>query len=117
VGGRIFIPPSLKEFEKLLGPPLLKQTHKRAFNSFNLGAGDFGDSAIAVNEATGDLLELKVSGYIGVNQDLCKLARSYDKLWNEVDGIVFVTPEFSGRRLIGPKLAVKLRRGSGLKTC
>ena len=111
VSGRILILPALEELEELLGPTFLKKTHKRALDCLHLRAGNLGDLAITVDEAASDLLELKVTSDIGVNEDLGELARSDNKLGNEVNGIVAIAAQFCRRSLIWPELAVKLHIG------
>lgn len=108
VRGRVLVLPSLQELEELLGPPLLEETHERALDGLHLGRGDLGDLAIAINVATGDLLEFKVSGDVRVHEDLGELARRNDELGDEINGVVAVATKFGGRFLIGAEFAPEL---------
>jgi hypothetical protein len=91
VRGRIFILPSLKELEELLRTTFLEQAHEGACNSLHLRAGNLRDFAITVHEGAGDLLELKVTSDISVNEDIRELSRGNDKLGNQVHGIIAIT--------------------------
>ena len=113
VSGRILILPALEELEELLRPPLLKKTHERALDRLHLRAGDLGDPAIAVDETACDLLELEVTGDIGVDEDASELSRGDDELGNEIDGVVAVAPKVLGDGLIGSELAVELHADQG----
>ena len=105
---RILVLPTLKELEELLCPPLLKETHERTLDRLHLRARDFGDLAIAVDEAARDLLELEVARHVRVHEDARQLAGRDDELGDEVDSIVTVTSKFGRRRLIWPEFTVEL---------
>ena len=105
---RVVILPGLKELEELLCPPLLKETHKWALHRLHLRAGDLADLAIAVDEATCNLLELEVTRHVGMDEDASELARSDDEFGDEIDSVVAVATKVSGNGLIGAELAVEL---------
>lgn len=106
MGMRVLVFPALQELEELLGSPLLEETHERAANGLHLIAGDFGDPAIAVHVAAGNLLELQVANDVRVHEDLSELARRDDELGNQVHGVVSVATQLCGRALIWLELAV-----------
>ena len=106
--GGILIFPSLKELEELLRAPLLKETHEGAADGLHLVTGDLGDLAVAVDIAASDLLELKVTSDVGMNQDLRELPRRNDELGDKVNSVVAVPSEFSGRCSVRPELAIQL---------
>src|ERR1700734_2280925 len=91
---RVVVLPVLQELEELFCSPFLKQSHERAFNSLHLCARHLGNPAIAVHETSGDLFELKVASYIGMDEHFSEFPRSNNKLWNEIDSIVAVTTKF-----------------------
>jgi hypothetical protein len=107
--GRIFILPALEKLEELLRSPLLKDTHERAPDSLHLCAWHFRDLAVAVHEAARNLLELKVTSDIRVNEDLGELARRDNELGHEINRIVAVPAEVRWRLLGGTELTVQLR--------
>ena len=115
MGSGILILPALQELEELLGSPLLEEAHKWTFDRLNLIAGNLRDLALTVDKAASDLLELEVTGDIGVDEDASELSRGDDELGNEIDGVVAVAAEVLGDSLIGPELAVELHayHGSG----
>lgn len=108
MSSRVFVLPALKELEELLRPPLLKEAHERALKCLYLVTGDLRDLAVTVDEATSDLLELKVTRDISVDEDLSELSGSDDKLGNEVNGVVSVTSKLRRRALVWPELAIQL---------
>lgn len=81
MSGWILLPPILQKFKEFLGTPLLEQTHQRTLNRLQFRARYFGDLTIAINEAARDLLELKVSSDISVDEYLGQLSGSDDELW------------------------------------
>lgn len=89
----IFILPALQKLKELLRPALLKQSHQRALHGLHLGTRDLRDLAIAIHEATGDLLELEVASNIGVDEDLGKFSGRDDELGDKIDGVVPVAPQ------------------------
>ena len=105
---RVVILPGLEELEELLCPPLLKETHKWTLHGLHLRTGDLADLAIAVDEATCDLLELEVTRHIGMDEDASELARSDDEFGNEIDSVVAVATKVLRRRGAIPELAVEL---------
>ena len=113
MSSRVLVLPALEELEELLRPTLLKKTHERALYRFHLRAGDLRDFAITIYEAAGDLLEFKVTGNVGVDQDTRELSRGDDELGNKIDGVVTVTTEILGDGLVGSELAVQLRANQG----
>lgn len=108
MSSRIVVLPVLQELKELLGSPLLKEPHQRTPNGLHLRAGNLGNPALTINEATGDLLELKIASNIGVNEDPGELAGCNDELGNEVNGIVAVASKLRGRALVGSELAIQL---------
>jgi hypothetical protein len=108
VSSRIFVLPSLKELEELLGTALLEEAHEWALDSLHLSAGNLGDFAISVDEATSDLLELEITSNISVDKDLCEFARGDDELGNQVYGVVAVASELGRGFLVRAELAIKL---------
>lgn len=104
----ILILPPLQKLKELLCPSLLKETHERTLDSFHLSARDLGDLTVPINKASSDLLELEVSGDIGVDEDLGQLSRCNNELWNQINCVVAVPAKLSGRALVWPKLAVQL---------
>lgn len=106
--GRILIFPPLKELEELLRTSLLEETHERAADGLHFVTWDLGNLAVAIHEATSDLLELQVPSDVGVNEDLGELARRDDELGNEIDSIVAIPSKLLWDRLIRPELAVQL---------
>lgn len=107
---RVIVFPALDEFEELLGPAFLKETHERAPDCFHLGTRDLRDLAIAIDEAASDLLELEVPSDVGVDEDFGKFTRRDDELGDEINGVVPVAAKLRGRRLIRPELAIQLQR-------
>ena len=114
MSSRVFVLPALQELKKLLCPPLLKETHKRALDGLHLRARDLRDLAIAINERAGNLLELLVACYVGVDKYAGKLSGGNDEFGDEVNSVVTVAAEILRNSLIGPKLAVELRRSLGV---
>lgn len=110
MSSRILILPALQKLKELLCPPLLKETHQRALNSFHFSTRDLGDPAISVHVATSDLLELEVTSNISVNEDLGKLSRCDDELGDKINSIVTVATEFSRGRVVRSELAIQLDR-------
>ena len=108
VSSRVLILPALQELEELLCPPLLKETHKWALHRLHLRTGHLADLAIAVDKAACDLLELELTRHIGMDKDAGELARSDYEFGNEIDSVVAVAAELSGRGLIRAELAVEL---------
>lgn len=108
MGGRIIIPPVLQEFEEFLCTALFKEAHQWAFDCLHLGAGNFRDLSITVDEAPRDLLELEITSDIGVHQDLRELSGCYDKLGDKIDGIIPVTTKVRGRSLITTEFSIEL---------
>jgi hypothetical protein len=106
MGSRVLVLPSLQELEELLGTPLLEEAHERALDGLHLGAGDLGDPAIAINEATGDLLEFEISGNVRVHEDLGELARGNDELGDEIDGVVTVPAKLARRLRTSAEFAI-----------
>ena len=104
----VIVPPALEELEELLCPPLLKETHKWTLHGLHLRTGDLADLAIAVDEATCNLLELEVTSDISVNEDLGQFTRCDDELGDKVNSVVAVPSEFSGRCSVRPELAIQL---------
>jgi hypothetical protein len=104
----IIVLPVLQELEELFCPPFLKQSHERALDSLHLCARHLGNPAIAVHKASGDLFELEVASYVGMNENFSEFPRSNDKLWNEIDRVIAVTTKFNRRALVWSKLAVQL---------
>lgn len=104
----VFVFPSLQELEELLCPPLLKQAHQGALHCLHFCAGDLRDPAIAVDVATRDLLELKVTGDVSVNKDFCELSRGDDEFRYKIDSIVPVATEFRRRALVWSEFAIQL---------
>lgn len=68
---------------------LLEDAHQGRLESLAGIRGDLGNSRLAsrtlLDVAAGDLLELKVSGDVGRDKDVCKLARGHEELGDEVD--------------------------------
>lgn len=106
LSSRIIILPILEELKEFLGPSFLEQTHQRTLDRFHFGTGDLGDSPIAVDKASGDLLELKITSNIGVNKDLRKLSRCDDEFRDKVNSIVTVTTELRRSLLSRTEMAV-----------
>ena len=104
----ILIFPALQELEELLSAALFEKTHQRASNRLHLCARNLGDLAIAIDKATGDLLELEVTSDISVNEDLGQFTRCDDELGDKVNSVVAVPSEFSGRCSVRPELAIQL---------
>ena len=96
MGGRIIVPPILQKLEKFLCAALFKYTHQWASDCLHLGAGNLGDLAVTVDEATRDLLEFEITSDIGMHEDLREFTGCYDELWNEIDGIISVTTKLGG---------------------
>jgi len=71
---RVFVPPPLQKLKELLRAPLLEQTHQGAPDCLQLRARHLGDLAIAVDEATCDLFELKIPSNIGMDEDFSQLS-------------------------------------------
>jgi hypothetical protein len=109
MSSRIFVLPILQKLEKLLGPPLFKEAHQRAFHRLHFGARDLGDLAIAVHKACSDLLKFEIASDISVHEDLCKFPGCDDKLGDKIDSIVPVTAELGWGRLISAELSIELR--------
>lgn len=82
----VVVLPILKEFEELLRPPLLKDTHEARPEGLHLGRGHLGNSAVTVDERARDLAKLEVPEDVGVDQNLGELARGNNELGNQVDG-------------------------------
>lgn len=110
---RIVILPALKEFEEFLGPPLLKDAHEGALDSLHLCAGNLGDLPIPIDKASCNLLELEITGDVGVNKDLGQFSRGDNEFGNEIHGIVTVAPKLLRSYLIRTELAIKLENGEG----
>ena len=108
MSSRVFVLPALQELKKLLCPPLLKETHKWTLHGLHLRTGDLADLAIAIDEATCDLLELEVTRHIGMDEDASELARSDDEFGYEIDSVVAVAAKVLRRRGAIPELAVEL---------
>ena len=108
MGGGIIILPVLQELEELLGPPLLEETHQGRLDSLHFCGGDLRDSAISVDEASGDLLELEVSGDLCMDQDLREFTRGKDKLWYQINVVIPVPAELGGYGLLWTEFTVEL---------
>ena len=106
----VLVLPPLKELEELLCSPLLKETHKGTLHSLQLVTWDLRDLSLTIDKAAGDLLELQVTSYVGVDEDLRELAGCNDELGDEVDSVVAVASKLLRGRLVWPELAVKLTR-------
>jgi hypothetical protein len=94
MSGGIVVLPSLKEFEELLRPPLLKKTHKWTFDGFHFSTGHFRYPPVTINKATSDLLEFHVSGNIGMDKNLCKFPRSNDEFRDQINGIITISTKY-----------------------
>ena len=105
---RVVILPGLEELEELLCHPLLKETHEWTLHGLHLRTGDLADLAIAVDEATCNLLELEVTRHVGMDEDASELARSDDEFGGEIDSVVTVATKVLRRRGAIPELAVEL---------
>ena len=112
---RVLILPVLQELEELLRPPLLKKTHEGTLDSLHLRAGHLGDLAIAVYETACDLLELEVTGHIGVNENARELSGCDDELGDEINSIIAISAKILRCGLVGSELAVELHGRSGSK--
>jgi hypothetical protein len=108
VGGRIFVLPVLQEFEEFLRTALFKKTHQWAFDCLHLGAGNLRDLAVTIDETARDLLEFEITCDIRVHEDLREFSGCYDKLRDEIDGIIPVTTKLTGRSLITTEFSIKL---------
>jgi hypothetical protein len=108
VSSGVLIFPPLKKLEELLGPPLLKETHEGTADCLHLVTRDLRDLAVTVDKAASDLLELKVPGDIGMDEDLGELSRRDDELGDQVNSIVTIPSKLLWDGLIRPKLAVEL---------
>lgn len=108
MGGRIIVLPILQEFEEFLRAALFKKTHQWAFDCLHLGAGNLRDLAVTIDEAARDLLELEITCDIRMDEDLRELSGCYDKLRDEIDGIIPVATKLSGRRLVITIFSIKL---------
>ena len=104
VGSGVLVLPVLEEFEELLGSPLLKEAHERTLDSFDLITGNLRDLALTVDKAASDLLELKVTSDLSVDEDPRQLARSDDEFGDEIHGVVTIPSKLSGWLLTGPDL-------------
>lgn len=109
VSCRIFFLPPLQEFKKFPSSILLKQTHQRAPCCLHFRAGDLADLTILIHKRARDLLELKVSQNIGVNEDFYEFTRGDDELWDKIDCVVAVTTQVGGRRLVWAKFTEELK--------
>ena len=108
MGSGIVVLPVLQELEELLGSPLLEETHQGRLDGFHFCGRNLGDPAIPVDETSGDLLELEVSGDFCVDQDLREFTRSKDELWYQINVVVPVPSELGGYGLIWAEFAVEL---------
>lgn len=75
--------------DKVLHAALLKDAHKGRPKSLGGIGGDLGDgglgSSTLLHEAARDLLELEISGNVGGNEDIGKLAGGHEELGHQVD--------------------------------
>ena len=108
MGSRILVFPSLKELEEFLRAALLKEAHEGTADGLHLVTWDLGDLAITVDEAACNLLEFKIAGNIGVDENLGELSRGNDELGDEINCVVTIPAEFLRRRLVWAELAVEL---------
>lgn len=108
VGGGIVVLPSLQELEELLGTAFLKETHQRAPDGLHFRAGNLRNFSIAIDEAARDLLELEITGNIGVHEDLGQLPRGNNEFRDKIDGVVAVASKLGGGLLIGAEFAIEL---------
>jgi len=113
MGSRVLVFPVLQELKELFGAALFKDAHERAPDSLHLSAGNLRDSAVAVHEATGDLLELEITSDVGVDEDLGQFTGRDDEFGHEVDGVVAVASKVCGGFDAGPEFAVELGVVSG----
>ena len=103
VRGRVFAVEGANPLDKRLHTAFLEDTHKRRLESLtgirrHLGNGGLGPGAL-LDVAAGDLLELKVSGNVGGDEDVGELARGHEELGDEVD-VPFVKPAVRLPRLL-----------------
>ena len=114
VSARVALLKAANPLQKVLGPPLLEDTHERAAQRLACIAGHFGHgctgAAALLDVAAGNLLELEIAGDISMDEYLGELARRDDELGNQVDSVVAIASQLSGRGLIWPELAVQLSR-------
>ena len=108
MGGWIIVFPILQEFEEFLGATLFEKTHQWAFDCLHLSAWNLRDLAVTIDEAARDLLELEITSDIRMHEDLREFSGCYDKLRDEIDGIIPVTTKLSGSRLVTTKFPIKL---------
>jgi len=66
------------------------------------------DLSIPINEASSNLFEFKISGNIGVDEDLGEFSRCNDEFRDKINGIVTVTAKVSRWGLVWSELAIKL---------
>lgn len=74
VGSGIIVFPALQELEELLSAALFEEAHQGAPDSLHLRARNLGDASIAIDKAACDLLELEITGDVGVDEDLGQLS-------------------------------------------
>ena len=90
MSSRILVLPSLQELKEFLRTSLLKKSHERALDCLHFCTGYFRDLAIAIDEATSDLLEFEVSSNVGMNKNSGEFTRSNNEFGNKIDCIVSV---------------------------
>lgn len=111
MGCRVVISPSLEEGKEVSCPPLFKEAHQGRFERLCFIRGYLGDSAIPIDERASDLLELKVTGDIGVDEDFGKFTGGNDELGDQVDCVVAVATELCWRLSRSLEVTVKLSKG------
>lgn len=111
MGCRVIVFPILEEGKEVSSPPLFKEAHQGRFQCLRFCRGYLGDFAISVDVRAGDLLELKVTGDVSVDEDLGKFTRGDDELGDQVDCVVAVATELRWRLIRSLEVTVKLSKG------
>jgi len=111
MGCRVIIFPILEEGKEVSCPPLFKEAHQGRFQCLRFCRGYLGNFAIPIDERASDLLELKVTGHVGMDEDLGKFTRGDDELGDQVDCVVAVATELCWRLSRSLEVTVKLSKG------
>jgi len=111
MGCRVVIFPILEEGKEVPRPPLFKEAHQGRLQRLRFIRRYLGDFAIPIDERASDLLEIEVTGDVGVDEDLGEFTGGDDELGDQVNCVVAVATELCWRLIRSLEVTIELSKG------